>query len=327
MLLIVTNKTDSHADELISRLNGRAYPVFRLNTEDILDRYKIVLQIDCYGEWSGYIEDELSRVVCLEQVKVAWIRRPEFAFENPESGVDKFIVAEVRALISCIYGIPDIKFINETFDATRAKTKFQQLINAGRLGVKVPRTIFTNSSEAVSRFTAHASGDLLVKPVYTSNYEYEGTKQGLSSQRISRDKLESLKDLTAIAPTQIQDYIDKDYELRVTVIGDRVFAVKIESQLNESTMVDWRARTLLNPHSTILLPIDIATFCIKFVGSQKLVYGALDFIVHPDGSYFFLENNPSGQYLWLEHETGAAITDALINYMVSLVSSSGDDRV
>jgi hypothetical protein len=48
-----------------------------------------------------------------------------------------------------------------------------------------------------------------------------------------------------------------------------------------------------------------------------LTYGALDFIVSPEGEYFFLENNPFGQYLWLEHETGLALTDAMCNLLVA----------
>ena len=42
-----------------------------------------------------------------------------------------------------------------------------------------------------------------------------------------------------------------------------------------------------------------------------LTYGALDFVVDHDGAWWFLENNPGGQYGWLEGMTGAPITGAL----------------
>jgi hypothetical protein len=47
-----------------------------------------------------------------------------------------------------------------------------------------------------------------------------------------------------------------------------------------------------------------------------LRYGALDFIVDRDGTAFFLENNPGGQFLFAEIHANlpisAAIADALI---------------
>jgi hypothetical protein len=50
-------------------------------------------------------------------------------------------------------------------------------------------------------------------------------------------KSDSLRD----CPLTIQDYIEKAYELRVTVVGDRDFACKIDLQApGGNTSVDWR---------------------------------------------------------------------------------------
>lgn len=312
MLLVVTSKQDVHADAVIHELNKRHLPVFRLNTEDVLSKYQISLQIDVSGIWAGTVTDELGRVVNLENLQIAWIRRPDFPFENAEDGVQKFVMAEVRALISCLYALPNITFMNETFDAQRAKTKFQQLIHASELGIRIPRTIMTNSPHEAERFAERAEGDLLVKAIYTGNIDRGEAKQGLPSRKISRDRLFELCELVRNCPVQIQDYVEKNYEIRVTVVGENVFAVKIDSQLNELTKVDWRPHTALNPHSAISLPDKIAIFCRTYIREQRLLFGAMDFIVDSVGRYVFLENNPSGQYLWLEDETGVPITDALV---------------
>lgn len=42
-----------------------------------------------------------------------------------------------------------------------------------------------------------------------------------------------------------------------------------------------------------------------------LRYGAFDFRVDRDGAPWFLECNPEGQYLWIEIETGLAISRAI----------------
>lgn len=91
--------------------------------------------------------------------------------------------------------------------------------------------------------------------------------------------------------------------------------------MNEATKVDWRPQTALNPHSVASVPDDIADFCRKFIQEQRLLYGAMDFIVDHEGRYVFLENNPSGQYLWLEQETGIPITDALVDLFVERMAA------
>lgn len=320
MLLIVTNKQDVHSDEVIRRLEKRNVSVFRLNTEDILAKYLISLQVDGIGNWQGNITDELGRTVSLTDLRVAWIRRPEFVFES--SGVQKFIASEVRALIACLCALPNVTFVNEVFDANRAKTKFQQLIHASRLGILVPRTIITNSPSDAKRFLDETEGDLLIKVVYTGSVETDGISRGIPSRKVSRDQFLELYELVKNAPTQIQDYVEKEYELRVTVVGRNVFAIKIDSQLNDATKVDWRPQTALNPHSIVSIPDEIADFCRKYIKDQRLLYGAMDFIVDPAGRYVFLENNPSGQYLWLEHETGVPITEALVELFVERMTTT-----
>jgi hypothetical protein len=36
-----------------------------------------------------------------------------------------------------------------------------------------------------------------------------------------------------------------------------------------------------------------------------LIYGAIDMRLTPDGRYVFLEINPAGQWLFVEHRTGS----------------------
>ena len=71
MLLIFTNKQDVHSDEVIRTLYKKGIEVFRLNSEDLLRKYKINLHIDSNGLWTGQITDELGRILNLDRLKVA----------------------------------------------------------------------------------------------------------------------------------------------------------------------------------------------------------------------------------------------------------------
>tara|TARA_B100001939_G_scaffold347979_1_gene371760 strand:- start:62 stop:268 length:207 start_codon:yes stop_codon:yes gene_type:complete len=59
------------------------------------------------------------------------------------------------------------------------------------------------------------------------------------------------------------------------------------------------------------LPQEIKEKIRKFQKLYNLSYGAYDFIVIPDGQYVFLENNPSGQWLWLERALNIPISRAV----------------
>ena len=155
----------------------------------------------------------------------------------------------------------------------------------------------------------------------TSSVDIDGVVQGIPSRKVGADDFYEHYQSIALSPTQLQEYIEKAFELRVTVIGNRVFAVRIDSQLHEETKVDWRLHTQLNPHSVYELQHEIKQFCLAFLAEQRLLYGAMDFIVTPKGEYYFLEHNPFGQYLWLEHETKLPLTEEICNLLVHYLNS------
>jgi glutathione synthase/RimK-type ligase-like ATP-grasp enzyme len=104
--------------------------------------------------------------------------------------------------------------------------------------------------------------------------------------------------------------------LRITVIGARIFAVKIDSQALAETQLDWRHAQHDVAYEPVTLPREIAAKITAFMEALGLVYGAFDFIVTPDGRYVFLEVNPGGAYMWVEAATGLGITPALADALI-----------
>ena len=316
MILIVTRKQDTHTDEVINLLSKKNIKVFRLNTEDLLFKYKINFGINKDKSWKAEIIDEVGRVLDLTKQKVAWLRKPDFNFfgdHSDKSAEESFAESEIKAFINSIYSLPNIKWINPPFIANGTKVKFQQLLLANKLGIKTPKTIITNQPE----FFVSCGEEVLLKSIYTANVTIDGLNQAIPSRKIGKEQFYPNYQNIALCPTQLQEYVEKAFELRITIIGQKVFAVKIDSQVNEETKIDWRLHTKLNPHSIYELPEHIEKFCIDFLNKQGLVYGAMDFIVTPQGEYYFLENNPFGQYLWLEIETGIPLTETMCDLLIS----------
>jgi glutathione synthase/RimK-type ligase-like ATP-grasp enzyme len=69
------------------------------------------------------------------------------------------------------------------------------------------------------------------------------------------------------------------------------------------------------------LPERLRLQCVALVRALGLQYGALDFILTPDGRYVFLELNPNGQWLWVERMTGLPIADAIAATLATLAEA------
>lgn len=116
-----------------------------------------------------------------------------------------------------------------------------------------------------------------------------------------------------MAPILFQEYVEKETEIRVTVIGGSVFAAEIDSQSSLEGKDDWRkagpGSLKTNP---VQLPKSLSDKCLQIVKELGLNFGTIDLIKTPNGCYVFLELNPNGQWGWLEEATGESYTDALV---------------
>jgi glutathione synthase/RimK-type ligase-like ATP-grasp enzyme len=121
---------------------------------------------------------------------------------------------------------------------------------------------------------------------------------------VSEDKLEELDSLV-YCPMQFQKKIEKKKELRVTIVGQDVYAFEIDSQQSEDAKVDWRKDgvNLLTKWVRTELPSDIEAKLLELLDVYNVDYGAIDIIVSPQDEYYFIEINAAGEFFWLDNLT------------------------
>ncbi|MGH3630499.1 MAG: RimK domain-containing protein, partial [Sciscionella sp.] len=107
-----------------------------------------------------------------------------------------------------------------------------------------------------------------------------------------------------------QQWIPKSREARVIVIGDDLFAVEIIAG-SENGYLDWRADYPSNTYRPTQPPDAVQRGTRQLMAKLELAYGALDFVITPEGDWVFLEINAGGQYGWLEEATCLPISAAL----------------
>jgi len=77
-------------------------------------------------------------------------------------------------------------------------------------------------------------------------------------------------------------------------------AARIHSQDDPRTVVDYRDFSADIRYEEAGLPEDVRRRCLEFVKSYGLTFGAIDLIETRSGEYVFLENNPVGQFYFVE---------------------------
>jgi glutathione synthase/RimK-type ligase-like ATP-grasp enzyme len=191
----------------------------------------------------------------------------------------------------------------------------QQMQAARREGFDVPRTLVTNSAEEAASFCKEV-GYICTKSLKNPYIISEGRMHPWFTRMVSLDELESNAASIARCPILLQEYVDKVFDLRIIVMGDEVIPFRIDSQENTLSQTDVRgASPHLIRHGPYQLPASVDRAVRSFVRRQGLAFSAIDVAVGRDGRYYFLENNPNGQWLWLELLTGARLSDALIRLL------------
>lgn len=307
-VLIVTNSGDLHADLVESLLIDKDCRPFRLNLDAFPRDYQLL------QEWrDGSLRSKLRRLPdgawldCAE-IGAIWSRKPaEFSYLSADLSVQELAYARQEtehALFSLFYTL-DCYWMSHPLQLRGAGWKGEQLQRAVRMGFRVPASLVTNDPQQVRKFRASLSGKMIFKSMSTPTLAAEEVGEEdrivarLATTIVDDDMMESL-DAVAQLPCQFQEYIPKAYELRVTVIGQRLFAARIYSQDDHRTAVDSRNMSAEIRYEATQLEPQLEQRCRDFVRSYGLEFGAIDLIVTPQGETVFLENNPGGQFLYVE---------------------------
>lgn len=305
-VLVVTMTDDPTADLVISELHDRGTPVVRLDSGD----FPATLSFAAYLTPDG-IEGSLTtptRTANLARVRSLYYRRPSgFAFPHLPDQDARFAITQARyGLGGIIASLPGCLYVNHPHRIGDAEFKPSGLAAAVTSGFHVPATLIT-SDPAAARTFIRKHGPAIYKPLSTPLYRIAGVSCTVEVNEVTADEIDNRVSGTAHL---FQHRIDKAADVRVTVIGDRVFAVRIDSDL-----LDWRTDYDRLTYTPVQPPPQIAAALSRYLSLFGLLFGAFDFAIDRSGTWWFLECNPSGQWAWLEPETGLPMVAAMADLL------------
>lgn len=282
MILVFTNREDAHPNPVFEALEERGVPFFRLNTEYLLTDYLLLWQADDAGCDFTIIEKESGRILRGSEITAVWDRRPEPPNSLPVTNtpeIDKHNRAEAQGfLVFLRYYLKDIPSVGSILNDRPASSKMLQYAVAHQVGFQIPNTVFSNQKNDVCAL-AKGYESLLLKPIESGNVWDETHEEDyvFYACKVPAKSIENIPD-TAFSQTIsfVQNYVEKDFELRVTVVGDKVFACKIDSQKQSDLTgkIDWRQGYEHGlAQSPFALPECVEKKCIEYLRKMGLNFG------------------------------------------------------
>jgi glutathione synthase/RimK-type ligase-like ATP-grasp enzyme len=252
-----------------------------------------------------------GKKLALGAFRVAWWRRPQpFTLEpGMSSDVAAFAYAECHEAIAGLWAALDFKWVNPPARDEVAHHKSYQLVLAAEVGLPIPRTLITNDPNAALRFIS-AQG--AARTIYKT---FLASMQCWRETRVVQSDEVPLLDLVRLAPVIFQEYVPAVADIRVTVMGDRMFAAAI-TPAPGGYDVDYRMDMANATFRRTTLPDDTKKKIVRLMKRLGLVYGAIDLRRTPDGAHVFLEVNPAGEWRFVEERTGQPMTQTFAEMLV-----------
>lgn len=140
---------------------------------------------------------------------------------------------------------------------------------------------------------------------------------------IIKSNMKSKFDELKYAPLIFQKKIPIEKEIRITLIGDKVFPVQITTTIDKNEYSD--LHTVEEKHlrfKLMRIEKNLERTCLKMNQSLGLSVASLDFIVDRKGEIYFLEINPIGDWNWLEKHIDLPMTKTLFGLIKRILKKS-----
>lgn len=305
MILIISDKSDKHADRVESILQDNAAEYSRLNLDvDSLKSTQVKFENNSFK-----IEGP-SCCFSTDEIEAVWnrgTRLEQFIENNCPQDEDYFIWKEVwnKTLEKLFSSLESTKWLNFYQDFYE-ENQFRQYAISKNIGLKWPSYICSNDINYLNSFFESKKESVLKLMDQSCQiksagdcFERCGDKFGTAFS----DNLPANECIVAHAT----------YQVRCTVVGKEYFVGKIkpntkdECQGLESGQLN---NTVVQPPKSVKLK------AIQIMTELNLTHGVFDFIVTDNDEWYFDALNPIGTYEWVEDIKGSDISSSIAKWLM-----------
>jgi glutathione synthase/RimK-type ligase-like ATP-grasp enzyme len=217
----------------------------------------------------------------------------------------------------------DAFWLNHPHANRLARHKPLQLVLASEEGPTVPETRITADPVEIrdlfSRWDGRMIAKLVAGPPAADSPE---DMYVVFTSVVTQADLGSDAALSA-CPTTYQRLVEKAFDLRVTLVGERAFGCRIHSQERADARIDWRARRGDLRVEACEVEPQLADRCRSLARRLGVEFAGMDFVVTPEGEAVFLEVNAAGQWAWFQENAGLPIAEAIAARLMEAPARTG----
>jgi ATP-GRASP peptide maturase of grasp-with-spasm system len=334
-ILILGEYSEKIVDEIIHWIiYYTGLKIIRLNVEDKIEVLDISISNTEFTRFKLKINSDIT--IDSNDIFAYYYRRGYLRFYNVNirqdltdndemafvDAVTTYYKEEGEHIINFIYYMLDnclIKSLNSYTD--NASNKLINLEIAKKFKFKIPDTIISNSIDEICRFVQKYR-KVVTKPIRYPNFRYViGDDIIAYSQPTNIFTIENLNLLIEknknFQPTQFQEYIEKDFEVRVYYMSGKCYSMAIFSQGNEKTRVDFRNYEGKNPNRFVpyQLPKEVEEKIFQLMQFLDYDSGSLD-LIYSNSEYTFLEINTVGIFQWVSKYCNYYIEKEISCYLI-----------
>jgi ATP-grasp ribosomal peptide maturase len=308
-VVVITQDRDITADLVVGELSRRGVGLIRFDLADFPENLtQIAYLVPGRTRWTGALRG-IRRDVDLSAVRSIWYRKPSpFALHPDLTETEgQWAAAEAAMGFGGLLAGLDARWVSSPDRIALAGRKPFQLSAAASCGLTVPESLLTNDPLQARDFCrAHPEG-VIYKPLTGGPGTENGHRVALRADTVSAGQITGgVRRTTHL----FQVRVPCAYAVRLTVVGRRLFAARIDTPPGVEA-VDWRAVHDQLTYTPIGVPDDVAAGIHALMDTFGLLYAAPDFVVDHDGRWHFHGDlNPNGQWAWI-NPLRQAITCAL----------------
>lgn len=314
-LLVITTLPDPHLEMLKAHLPP-------LDQVLIFDPSQIPTLDFTYKMTSSGLTIATSQEM-FSDVDVVWYRKPlliDISKYPVEAKYKELAYESYTEFVHWFYSsLQEKPWVSNYWSIKRASSKPLQMEFAYKVGFLVPETLITNSSVQAQLFLEQYNV-IVAKPLNIAFIRDAGKLLANYASVISLGDPITFDGLS-VSPYIFQREV-KGTDIRVTIIGGKVFPCRILKSGNLSTKLDWRQGFYEGGLTFEIVddfPSVLAEKCSMLIKRLGLVFGTVDFIHETEtDQYWFLEVNPNGQWAFVEMETGVPLSYHIARMLQSL---------
>lgn len=322
MILIVTQSADFYVPELVAdSLAKRNVSSLRINTDEFPLRFCLSQTINAGGSALEFSRGGSG--FSFDSVQGAWLRKfwdPQLRPDIDPVYKDGCLRESKEVLDIFLHALADHSVIDPYHVTQRASNKFLQLQTARQCGLEIPETLITNDPQKLNDFYQERKSEIIAKMLTPLSTNMQGHTDFFVYTSMVNDSHLNDADALRDCPMTFQEYIEKEYELRIIYVDGSFFTGKIDASRTPKGKTDWRrAKPGEVSWEHYRLPDEPATKLTAFMNRMGLAYGAIDMIKSVTGKYVFLEVNTHGEWGMLQRDLDYPISDAIASALIKRI--------